>query len=101
MLVSVARKALDADAMHREEIAAYGRRLLAADKTHEALLGAVAGLKKTCGEVGWTPQPQPPHAGVGSEPMASQRPPSAMRPSPRPSTEATLCAASAAPCAIR
>eukprot|EP00326_Haptolina_ericina_P027284 CAMPEP_0181183484 /NCGR_PEP_ID=MMETSP1096-20121128/8452_1 /TAXON_ID=156174 ORGANISM="Chrysochromulina ericina, Strain CCMP281" /NCGR_SAMPLE_ID=MMETSP1096 /ASSEMBLY_ACC=CAM_ASM_000453 /LENGTH=547 /DNA_ID=CAMNT_0023272171 /DNA_START=1 /DNA_END=1645 /DNA_ORIENTATION=+ len=51
VLVSVARKALDADAMHREEIAAYGRRLLAADKTHEALLGAVTGLKKTCGEV--------------------------------------------------
>jgi len=51
VLVHVARKALESDAAHREEIAAFGRRLLAADKTHDQLLGAADALKALCTEV--------------------------------------------------
>ena len=43
--MSVARKALETDTLHREEIASYGRRLLAGDKTHDELIDAATKLK--------------------------------------------------------
>jgi len=48
VLVAVARKALETDTLHREEIASYGRRLLAADNTHEELVDAADQLKEAC-----------------------------------------------------
>eukprot|EP00966_Prymnesium_polylepis_P052478 1215403-Prymnesium_polylepis.1 len=43
-----ARQALETDTLHREEIASYGRRLLAADNTHEELVDAADQLKEAC-----------------------------------------------------
>ena len=54
VLVQVARKALETDTLHREEIASYGRRLLAADKTHDGLIDAATKLKVVA-------PPLPPH----------------------------------------
>jgi len=51
VLVSVARRALETDELHREEIASYGRRLIAADRTHDDLADAATDLQTLCAQV--------------------------------------------------